>query len=129
MSEKTYVCGYRHCLHKGEKVKQEEAVTVGTRRYHADCAAIHRKIEQMKDLYYEKIDENAEFVQLTSVLNNIVFTKKINPDYMLFALNYIVKKKVKINSPYALHYLPKNKLIFKLWNEGEDKFDNRQRTD
>lgn len=117
MSEKTYVCGYKHCLHKGEKVKQEDAVIVGTRRYHADCAALHRKIELMKDLYYEKIDEKAEFVQLMSVLNNILFKKNIDPDYMLFALNYVISRKIRIKTPYSLHYLPENKIILNLYKK------------
>jgi hypothetical protein len=125
MSEKTYVCGYKHCLHKGEKVKQDEAVIVGMRRYHIDCAALHKKIEHMKDLYYERIDEKAEFIQLMSVLNNILFKKAVDPDYMLFALSHVIKMNIKIKSPYSLHYLPNNKTILNLWNKGEGRFDNR----
>lgn len=125
MVEKTYVCGYSHCLHKGEKINKNDAVIVGNRRFHTDCADLHCKINKMKDLYYENIDDNVEFVTLMSVINNIIFNKRIDPDYMLFALNHVINRKIKIKSPYLLHYLPDNKIIISLWNKGEGRFDNR----
>lgn len=117
IKEKLYVCGYKHCLLKGEKIKEEDAVMVGTRRFHSQCADVHKKIEQIKSLYFDEIDDKANFVEVVSVINNIIFKKNINPDYMIFALQYVIKKKIRVKSPYSLHYLPKNKIIVNLWTK------------
>jgi hypothetical protein len=117
MKEKVYVCGYTHCLHINEKVKEEDSVIIGNKHLHKECAEIKSKIDTLKDLYYDEIDKNVKFVELVGVLNNIVFKKGVSPDYMIFALKYSIDKRIRIKSPYSLHYLVTNKVITQLWKK------------
>lgn len=114
------MCGYSHCLHKGEKVIDEDSVVVGKRRFHKDCAETRDYIEILKKLYFDYV-ENPKYVEVVGVINNIIFKKGVDPRYMIFALKHIISKNVRIKSPYFMHYLPKNNTILKLWkNEQED---------
>jgi hypothetical protein len=116
-----YVCGYVHCLHHGEKIKEEDAVIVGKRKFHKDCAEYKQYIDKMKDLYFDNIDKNAKYQEVLGVLNNIIFKKGVDPKFMIFAMEYIIRKKAKVKSPYVLHYLPENKLIQQLYNKERSK--------
>jgi DNA-binding MarR family transcriptional regulator len=82
-------------------------------------------IEELKDLYFEQIDKNADYVQVVSVINCIVFKKFVDPRYMIFAIKYLIKKHARIKSPYSLHYLPNNKTIQNLWKKEVSNPDNR----
>jgi hypothetical protein len=125
MSEKTYTCGYTHCLHKNEKMNEEDSVLVGKGRFHKDCAEVRGYIDTLKDMYFDHINEKANYIEVLSVINNIVFKKGIDPRYMIFALQYIIKKNARIKSPYSLHYLPDNKTIQNLWKKEVSNPDNR----
>ena len=45
MAEKSYVCGYKHCLHKDTKVRERDAITINKKRYHKDCVAVMETIK------------------------------------------------------------------------------------
>ena len=69
---KEYVCGYKHCLHAGEKVKQEEAKQSGSRYYHPDCLQQKNNMNDVKNLYYEHISKTVVMKNLMKVINNDV---------------------------------------------------------
>jgi uncharacterized membrane-anchored protein len=52
-----------------------------------------------------------------NVINNIVFKKGVDPEYLYFALNYTIMKNITIKSPYGLHYIIDNKRIKDLWKD------------
>ncbi len=52
---KVYKCGFRHCQHESCEVSQEEAVQVGRRYFHSDCAEIYYNMQEIQRLYREKI--------------------------------------------------------------------------
>ena len=114
---KYYKCGFRHCQHESCEVSQDEAVRVGTRYYHEDCAQIYKNIEEIKQLYYTKISNTVVMPQLISVVNNIIFKKHVDSNYLLFALKYAVNTKRKINYPQGLHYLIDDYRIKEAWNK------------
>lgn len=108
---KTYTCGYRHCLHTGEKVTEDEAVMVGGKRMHSDCARTHATIERAKQIYY-RINPNHDYRQIMGVFNNLVFKKEYPADYVEFMMMYIAMECPNVlKSPYTLHYMIKNNLI------------------
>jgi hypothetical protein len=121
MADKTYVCGYTHCLHKGEKVSEQDSVIVGKRRFHKDCAQMKEYIDEIKDLYFDYIDKDADYKVVLSVINNMIFKKGIDPEYFLFGLKKWVWKKVKIKSPYSLHYLATNKILLAEWEKVKEE--------
>lgn len=120
MAEKTYVCGYKHCqIH--EKIPASEAVTVGNRRYHKECVEMRDKINEIKDLYINNIDKNISYPELVGVINRIIFNKNTDINYMLFAMKNVIRRKIRIKSPYSLYYVADNKQIYKLWEKESKK--------
>lgn len=114
--EKTYKCGFKHCQHDSE-ITSDKAVKVGNRYMHEDCAEINNNITKIRDIYYEKISNTVVVKQLVSVINALIFTKKINSSYLLFAINFALTTNVPIKSPYGLHYLADNQRIKDAWNK------------
>lgn len=121
MAEKTYKCSFKHCQHESCEVSQGEAVQVGKRHMHKDCAEISNNITQIRDLYYEKISKTVVMKQLVSVINNLVFKKNVDSGYLLFALSHAISAKIPIKSPYSLHYLADNQRIKQLWNKKQSQ--------
>lgn len=97
---KVYKCGFRHCQHESCEVSQEEAVQVGRRYFHSDCAEIYYNMQEIQRLYREKISNTVVMPQLLSVINNIVFTKHIESSYLLFALKFAINTKISILFTY-----------------------------
>ena len=117
MAEKTYKCGFRHCRHESCDVSQGEAVKIKNRYFHEDCAEIYNNIEAVKQLYYEKISNTVVMAQLVSVINNIIFKKNVDSNYLLFAVKYAINTKKKINYPQGLHYLIDDYKIKDAWKK------------
>lgn len=114
---KTYKCGFRHCQHESCEVSQDEAVKIKNRYYHEDCAKIYSNIEELKRLYYEKISNTVVMPQLMSVINNIIFKKKVDSNYFVFAVKYAINTKRKINYPQGLHYIIDDYRIKDAWKK------------
>lgn len=124
--EKTYKCAFKHCKHDDKDISQNEAVKVGNRYMHEDCANISENITHIRDLYYEKISNTVVVKQLVSVINSLVFTKNIDSEYLLFALNHAITNKTPIKSPYGLHYLVDNSRIKEAWKKKQSTVIKQQ---
>jgi hypothetical protein len=88
---------------------------------HEDCAKINDNISKIRDLYYEKVSNTVVMKQLVSIINNLIFKKNIDSEYLLFALNHAISAKIPIKSPYGLHYLIDNKRIKDLYNKKQSQ--------
>ena len=135
MAERMYVCGYKHCLHPNEKIPLQESVMVGKRRYHKDCAELHAKIEVIKRIYFDHLDNKSDYVVVVGVINNLIFSKGYDAEYVEFMMKYLVAYVCKIKSPYTLHVIiKKNDAIREKYNDEKKKrdvisrFDYRTRT-
>ena len=117
MGEKSYVCGYKHCVHKGEKVLESEAIIIGKKRYHKDCVKLSETIKLIKDTYLERMDSETNPVQLLSVINTMVFKKGVDADYILFALEDTCNKGFKFKAPYTMYYFEKNLVLKEKWRK------------
>lgn len=124
--EKTYKCAFKHCKHEDENIPQFEAIKVGGRYMHEDCAKISENIAKIRDIYYEKISNTVVVKQLVSVINTLVFKKNIDSEYLLFALNYAVTNKTPLKSPYGLHYLVDNNRIKEAWKKKQSSNIRKQ---
>ena len=111
MADKVYKCAFKHCQHEPCEVSQGEAVKMGTRYMHKDCAEKSEYIQKTRDLYFEKISNTVVMKQLVSVLNNLVVKKNVDPKFLYFAVDFAVSNKIPIKSPYGLHYLIDNNRI------------------
>lgn len=121
MPDREYVCAYKHCLYHGEKVKSSEAVVIGKKHYHWDCAATKQEIEEIRNTYIERIDNEAKFPILSKVLNDLVFKYDVDIDYIRFAINYYADYKTKVKSPFALLYLRNNDFMKKKWEKSRGR--------
>lgn len=120
--EKEYVCGYKFCLHCGEKVKSSEAVMVGKKHFHWDCAATKQEITDLKDTYIARIDSNADPRIVTKVLNDLTFKYMIDFEYLKFWINDYASYGKKMKSPFSLLYIRnKNSIMEKRFEEYKRK--------
>lgn len=117
MAEKVFKCAFKHCQHESCEVSQDEAVKVGNRYMHKDCAEKSEYIQKTKELYYQKVSSTVVMKQLVNVLNGLVINKKVDPKFMYFALDYAISNKIPIKSPYGLYYLIDNNKIKEVWNK------------
>lgn len=117
MADKVYKCAFKHCQHEPCEVSQGEAVKMGNRYMHKDCAEKSEYIQKTRDLYFEKISNTVVMKQLVSVLNNLVVKKNVDPKFLYFAVDFAVSNKIPIKSPYGLHYLIDNNRIKEMWNK------------
>lgn len=119
MADKEYICGYQHCLHHGEKVKESEAVVIGRKRYHWDCASIKQELAEIRNIYIDGIDSEVSFTVLSKVLNDLVFKYEMDIDFLKFAVNYYADYKIKLKSPFTLLYLRKNDYMKRKWDKSK----------
>lgn len=102
MEDKEYICGYNHCLHKGEKVTASEAVLVGKKHYHFDCAEIKYKINECVNTYMEGVEDKTQYPIVVRIVNNLVFRNGIPVDYVLKNITY--SKEYYFNKPVYVLY-------------------------
>ncbi len=118
MSVKEYKCGYKHCVCESIMIPASESVVVGKRRYHKECAEMHSKIERIKRIYFDYIDDKSDYVQVVGVINNLIFIKKYDVDYVEFVMKHVAIYSRNIKSPYILHtIIKKNELIKEKYND------------
>lgn len=129
MAEKQYVCGYAHCLHCGQKIPQSEAVAVGSRKYHWDCAAHKQQMERIRNTYFSELNEEVpdqkeekdKFKILGKVLNDLIYKNGEDIDYVEFCVNYYVSYKWKFKSPLMLRNLKGNKVMERKWKNSKGR--------
>ena len=129
MSEKLVKCRYSKCkyLHSSNELKKEDAVKGGSKNsyYHPDCWEISQTINQIKTTFCEDVDPTLTSKQIGSlmnIINNLVYSKGIAPDYILFALNYYIKNKPgSLRYPGGIAYIVQNKDVQLLWENEQKK--------
>ena len=113
----TVKCKYANCLHESKDINREEAVKSGNAYYHADCLKTKEEIKQIIDLFTTHINPNPVYAQLQSTIKNIVFTKKISSELLLFGLKYYIDHKIPLNYPQGLHYVIQRKEVIDAYNK------------
>lgn len=104
------VCRYKYCKHENKEITDnEQSIQSGRSYFHIDCYNEKDNIEKILSLFCEKINKNCVFAQLRSVVNNIVYTKQVSAEYLLFALQYYIEHKIPLNYPQGLYYVIQNK--------------------
>lgn len=117
----TVKCRYSNCLHEDKEINKEEAVQSGKMYYHADCLKTKEEIKQIIDLFSTHINPNPVYSQLQSVIKNIVFTKKVSSEFLLFGLQYYIDHKMPLNYPQGLYYVIQRKEVIDAYNKSKAK--------
>ena len=111
---KTYKCGFSHCM-CNEPLTDDNAFIFNKRRWHKQCYHIKETVEKIREYYLSHIDRQVTMSFLNSVLNSILYEKKVDADYLLFALQYAWETGKEIKAPAYLHYLADDNRIKRLY--------------
>lgn len=84
---------------------------------HKDCAELHSTIGRIESLYREKVSSTVVIKNLRTIINNIIFVKKVDANYMLFALRYAISNHYTLRAPASLYYLIDDFKIKKEWTQ------------
>lgn len=125
--EKTIVtCKYSNCLHDDRQLNKDDAIRSGNAYYHKDCFKTKEDIKQIIALFQKHINSNPVYSQLQTVIKNIVFTKGLGSDLLLFGLKYYIENKIPLNYPQGLYYVIQNKQMIAAYNKQSRKSANHQ---
>lgn len=121
-------CRYPQCtkIHKSTELKKEDAVQGGKNfYYHPDCWHIMKTVIKIRDLFYEEINPlmtGRQISTLVAAVNNLVFVKNVNVDYVLFSLEYFIKYKPgKLHNPNGIYYIVQDKDVKAAWEKEQDR--------
>ena len=115
MNEDKVCCTYKHCRCESRDIPLTEAIKICKAVYHEVCLNEWNHIKEIKKVYYENISKTVVQSVLGRVINDIIYGKNIDAEYLLFALNYALSHNYKINSPYGLHYIIDDYKIKNQW--------------
>lgn len=128
MSMGTVHCRYPKCskLHESNELNKKDAVQVGKNSYyHPDCYHMTKTIGEIKDLFVKEINPlmtGSQIGILVSTINNIVYSKKVDIDYLKFAVQYFIKYKPgSLKHPYGLHYIVQNAYVESAWKKEQER--------
>ena len=117
----TVICKYSNCLHSNREIEKENAVRVGNADYHSDCFKTKEDIKEIVNLFKKHINPNPVYAQLQSVIKNIIFTKGIQSEFLLFGLRYYIEHKIPLRYPQGLYYVIQNKDVTNAYNKSKTK--------
>ena len=126
---KTVHCRYPKCsqLHETTELPKDEAVQGGSKNsyYHPDCYHTLQTVNKIRDLFVLEVDSTLTGKQvgmLVSTINNIIFSKKVDVNFLEFALEYMIKNKPGVlKHPAGLHYIIQNRDIINAWNKEKEQ--------
>ena len=121
MDNTTAICKYSHCLHDNREIEKRKAIRPGNSYYHSDCFKTKEDIKEIVNLFKAHINANPVYAQLQSVINNIIFVKKVQSDFLLFGLRYYIEHKIPLNYPQGLYYVIQNKDVANAYNKAKTK--------
>lgn len=103
-------CRSSHCFHESKEIMpDDDFVKVNNVAYHKDCYRAISNIREVIDIFAKEVNPNVVFAQLSKVVNNIVYNKKIDSGLLLYGLRFYLDRKIPIHYPYGLYYVVQNK--------------------
>ena len=128
-TEQLVHCRYPKCmkLHETTELSKDDAVKGGSKNsyYHPDCWHVMQTINQIRDLFIHEINPamtGKQIGTLVSAINNMVFGKNIDVDFIKFALEYFVKYKPgSLHQPFGMYYIVENYDVINAWKKEQDR--------
>lgn len=114
-------CRYSNCLHESRELNKEEAVKSNCFYYHSDCFKTKEDIKKIISLFRTHINPNPVYAQLQTVIKNIVFSRGLGSDFLLFGLEYYIEHKISLNYPQGLYYVVQNKNVIDAYRKARVK--------
>lgn len=120
--QKMVKCRYPKCsmMHATTEMPKDEAYADGKGKYyHPDCYHTMQTVNQIRDLFYKEINPmmtGQQIGQLVSIVNNMIFSKHIDVDMILFSLQYFIKNKPgKLRYPGGMAYIVQDRDVLAAW--------------
>ena len=117
----TVKCKFSKCKHDTRELSREDAIKSGNAYYHEDCYKTKEEIAEIIDLFTKNINPNPVYTQLQKVIKDIVFTKGLGSEFLLFGLRYYIDHSIPLNYPQGLHYVVQNKRVIEAYNKAKIK--------
>jgi len=122
-------CRYPKCrnLHETTELKKDDAVKGGSKNsyYHPDCWHTMQTVNKIRDTFVKEINPlltGKQIGALVSMVNNMIFSKGINVDFIYFALQYFIKNKPgKLQHPAGIHYIVQDSDVVKAWDNEQTR--------
>ena len=123
-------CRYPKCskLHESTELNRVDAVKGGSKNtyYHPDCYHVMQTVCKIRDTFVKYVNPNltgAQIGQLVSIVNNLIFgKKKVDVDYILFAIQYFIKHKPgALKFPGGITYIIQNREVEDAWKKEQDR--------
>ena len=123
MANKTYQCAYTHCKHNTKEInpKDEGIISSGSRYWHKDCLDESLAIRDIIAIFYEEVNSDVIMSQLRRVVNNLVYDKGNDAEFIKFGLRYYLDHKIPINYPQGLYYVAQCKEVQDEWLKLKNK--------
>lgn len=102
---KVVKCRYAHCNHETKELNAEDAVCENKMYYHQDCYQMRKNINEIIQVFVEKVNPDVVMSALRRVVNDIVFNRGISSEQLLFGINYYIKNNIPLNYPGGLYYV------------------------
>jgi len=117
------VCNYTHCVHDNKTIDpNEQYVEINKKYYHCDCRKIMDNIKLIKAKYSDYVGaDKTNFAVLSKTINNLIFDKKYDSEYILFALGRYIEERKFLRYPAGLYHIVDNPLYLTAWNERKSK--------
>ena len=123
-------CRYPKCkfLHETTELHKDDAVksdSKGSTYYHPDCYHTMQTVNQIRDLFVQKINPamtDKQIGALVSIINHLIFEKHFDVDYIKFALQWFTKLKPgALKHPAGLHYVVQDEAVKEAWEKEQNR--------
>ena len=120
-------CRYPKCkfLHETTELNKDDAVCGDGKNsyYHPDCYHTMRTVNYIRDTFVKQVNPmltGPQIGQLVSIVNNMIFSKGIDANYILFALQFFIKNKPgALKYPGGIAYIVQNRDVEEAWKKAQ----------
>ena len=122
-------CRYPKCsmIHESTELKKDDAVQGGKQKnyYHPDCYHNMQTVNQIRDTFIKEINPAMTGKQigvLVSTINNIIYSKGVDVDCLLFVMKWFIKYKPgALKFPQGLHYVIQDRDALAAWEKEKER--------
>jgi hypothetical protein len=79
-------------------------IKVGNKRFHKTCYQNQENLKKCRELYIQYINPAVIHSQLNKALNTLILDKKVEVDFLLYVIEYVIDNKIEVKAPYTLYY-------------------------
>lgn len=118
-------CRYPKCtkLHETTELSIDDAIKGGSKNsyYHPDCWHTMQTVNKIRDTFVKEVNPmltGPQIGQLVSIVNNMIFNKGIDVDYILFAIQWFIKYKPgSLRYPGGIAYIVQDRDVETAWKK------------